>query len=138
MLVSSGVVYRRGRGIFFVVARVKFRLKTPRRGVLPAPFSLFSWVNYGVVYLVRSACAQDFPNFDFSRVWIFRRGFFVRVGVRDIFAPIPQFIIAKPYYPRRLLFNAGRILLRAVFLFWSGKFQFAPSVAGLMRTSRSR
>lgn len=34
-LVSSGVVYRRGRGIFFVVARVKFRLKTPRRGVLP-------------------------------------------------------------------------------------------------------
>lgn len=45
----------------------------------------------------------------------------MRVGLRDIFASIPQFIIAKPPYPRRLLFNAGRILLRAVFFILVGK-----------------
>lgn len=45
----------------------------------------------------------------------------MRVGLRDIFASIPQFIIAKPTYPRRLLFNAGRILLRAVFFILVGK-----------------
>lgn len=45
----------------------------------------------------------------------------MRVGLRDIFASIPQFIIAKPPYPRRLLFNAGRILLRVVFFILVGK-----------------
>lgn len=55
----------------------------------------------------------------------------MRVGLRDIFASIPQFIIAKPTYPRRLLFNAGRILLRAVFFYFGREnFNLHPRLQG--------